>query len=242
MWRRDRISCQETGLQPGRHQALHSTSLGSLHLTGAQLPGVILQPARTQTFSVPQQKAKPRGSVKESQYLINPYLHSIPWLNSPIIQACLHWRFDFREGKMMKTLWKVIVRLKKCWMHFLCKTYSGYPCYQTLITWAFIPKSSISKAAIHYKDFVVNGSSWERGKRKFFAPAWRIQSILKKKKVLLLSNYAIRGQKTSRGLSTHLRLQLSPSILLLYVLQPNKWTRTIFSHGYFHLPYNNSHT
>lgn len=113
MWRRDRSSCQETGLQAGRHQALHSTSLGSLHLTGAQLPGAILQSARTQTFSILQQKAKPRCSVKETQCLINPHLHSIPWLNSPIIQACLHWRFHFLEGKMMKTLWKVIDRLKK---------------------------------------------------------------------------------------------------------------------------------
>jgi len=50
-----------------------------------------------------------------------------------------------------------------------------------LNSWGLIPKASISKAAIHYKDFIVNGSSRERGKKKLFAPACRIQSILKKK-------------------------------------------------------------
>lgn len=120
------------------------------------------------------------------QYSIHPHLQSIFWLNSPIIQACLHWLFDFLEGKMI-TLWKVIVKLKKCWMPLLCKTYlQGYPCYQSLITWCLIPKASTPKAAIHCKDLIVNASSWEKGRRKLFVPAWGIHSILKKKYGLVL--------------------------------------------------------
>jgi len=74
MWRHDWSSYQETGLQPGRHQLLHSTSLGSLHLIGGQLVGAILQshPGH-EPSQLCSRKQKPRHSVEETSAL-----HKLP--------------------------------------------------------------------------------------------------------------------------------------------------------------------
>lgn len=75
MWRHDPSSYQETSLQPDWHQPLHSTSLGSLHLTGGQLAGAILQ---SHPGHEPSQfcsrKQKPRCSVEETSALHKPPL------------------------------------------------------------------------------------------------------------------------------------------------------------------------